>query len=389
MTQPSSSQGKPKPKKSTPTPSIRQQTPESTTIRHAPTKPSSTKPSSAKPTSPATKAASRSSSPPSSISKQTRQQPETALQRSQKQRQNQKRKPSKSSNRGLWLSVGGTVVAVAAIIVLFIFLGHNGSTTSGAYPTTPTDPTVIQEVTSVSPSVLASVGTGQNQIKPTKLNGASPLTGPSGKPEVFYYGAEFCPYCAAQRWAMIVALSRFGTFSHLSQIMSSSSDIYPNTNTFSFYKSTYTSPYLEFVPLEVESYSGTSLETPSSSQQQLVNQYNPGQSFPFLDIANQYTVIGASYNNPQILSNMSWQQIAAALSNSQSPIAQSILGSANYLTAAMCKATNQQPASVCTAAPIPTVMQSLGAAAGNSNIAGTPSLAPAAFFDSPAQRRNK
>ena len=37
------------------------------------------------------------------------------------------------------------------------------------------------------------------------------LTGPSGSPELFYYGAEYCPYCAAERWSVVIALSRFGT----------------------------------------------------------------------------------------------------------------------------------------------------------------------------------
>ena len=48
---------------------------------------------------------------------------------------------------------------------------------------------------------------------PTTITGA-PLTS-GGKPEMLYIGAEYCPYCAAERWAMIVALSRFGTFSGL------------------------------------------------------------------------------------------------------------------------------------------------------------------------------
>ena len=36
-----------------------------------------------------------------------------------------------------------------------------------------------------------------------------------GKPLVLYVGAEYCPYCAAERCAMVQALSRFGTFSNL------------------------------------------------------------------------------------------------------------------------------------------------------------------------------
>lgn len=314
------------------------------------------------------KAESRSSSSSSATPKrQTPLQPrEAALQRAKPQQP--KRKRRRHAHLGLWVSIGGTVGAVAAIVVIFILLGRNSANPGGAYPTMAMDPTVLKEMTTVDPSVLASVGTGQGQTKPTKLSGTAPLTGPNGKPEVLYYGAEYCPYCAAERWGLIVALSRFGTLNHLHQTTSSSTDIYPSTNTFSFYGSSYTSQYLDFVPLEVESYQGVSLETPTAAQQQLINQYNAGGSFPFIDIGNQYTIVGASYS-PQVLSNMSWQQIAAALSNAQSAVAQNILGTANYLTAAMCQATNQQPSSVCQAAPIPQVQQALNASTGNT---GTP-----------------
>ena len=33
---------------------------------------------------------------------------------------------------------------------------------------------------------------------------------PSGKCLVFFMGAEFCPFCAAERWAIVGALDRFG-----------------------------------------------------------------------------------------------------------------------------------------------------------------------------------
>jgi len=45
-----------------------------------------------------------------------------------------------------------------------------------------------------------------------------------------------------------------------------------------------------------------------------------------------------------------WAQIAAALRNPSSPIAQGVDGAANYITAAICKLTGNQPASACTAA---------------------------------------
>ncbi len=52
-----------------------------------------------------------------------------------------------------------------------------------------------------------------------------------GKPEVLYIGA-YCPFCAAERWAAIVALSRFGTFSVLRTVHSSSTDVDASTPAF-------------------------------------------------------------------------------------------------------------------------------------------------------------
>lgn len=149
--------------------------------------------------------------------------------------------------------------------------------------------------------------------------------------------------------------------------------MYPNTPTFSFYHSSYASQYVDFVPVEGQSYQGTALQQLTPDQQQLVNTYNPGGNIPFIDIGNRYTLSGASYD-PHVLSNQNAQSIASALSNPQSPIAQSILGTANYLTAAICEITNQQPAAVCTAAPIPQVEQALNSASGNNGTQGNPSL---------------
>ena len=60
-----------------------------------------------------------------------------------------------------------------------------------------------------------------------------------------------------------------------------------------------------------------------------------------------------------MLSGLDWQGVANALFAGQSPVAQAILGTANYLAAAICQVTNQQPTSVCQSAPIPQVEQAL------------------------------
>lgn len=53
----------------------------------------------------------------------------------------------------------------------------------------------------------------------TNIVGTSAKTAPSflvnGKPAVMYYGSITCIYCAENKWAMALALSRFGSFSNL------------------------------------------------------------------------------------------------------------------------------------------------------------------------------
>ena len=56
--------------------------------------------------------------------------------------------------------------------------------------------------------------------------------------------------------------------------------------------------------------------------------------------------------DPTVLQGKSWSQIAAAMHDPTSPVAQGVLGSANYITAAICKMTNNQPANVCTSPAI-------------------------------------
>jgi hypothetical protein len=156
---------------------------------------------------------------------------------------------------------------------------------------------------------------------------------------------------------MIVALSRFGTFSGLHTVHSATRDVFSNTPTFTFAGSHYTSPHLAFTPVEETTNvpSGPStyqpLQRPTAAEQALATKYDSGQSIPFIDFGNKYVEVGnmAGYG-PQNLSGENWNQIAAALSNPSSPIAKAVDGSANYTTAAICKLTNNQPASACTPA---------------------------------------
>jgi thiol-disulfide isomerase/thioredoxin len=289
----------------------------------------------------------------------------------------QKRRRYAASNRTPWGLIVGALLIILAVVGVIVYLSQQSGGSTGNVKPTPASANVLDAVTHVSPSVLSAVGTGGQQKLLTSIRSGSPppLIGPTGKPEIFYYGAEYCPYCAAERWAVVVALSQFGTFSKLNQTTSSSTDVYPSTPTFTFYQSAYTSQYIDFVSVESTTNQSdgnggyTTLQTPTADQTQLLTKYDgppylpsaSAGSIPFIDVANQMVMAGANYS-PQVLSNLSWDEIANDLSNPSSTVTKGIVGSANYLTAAICMTANQKPTSVCTAAPIPTIEQSLGTA---------------------------
>ena len=247
-----------------------------------------------------------------------------------------------------WVAPVATVGGVALLVVLFLAVRY--LTTPAPPPAPPTDTTaaVIATITSLPASEFDQVGLG------TAMNAVQPASGPAltsagGKAVVFYYGAEYCPYCAAERWALVIALSRFGTFTGLHTTTSSSTDVYANTPTFTFHGATYTSDFVDFQSVEASDREGHTLETLSSTQQQVVDHLDPAHGVPFIDVGNRYVLLTASYR-PDVLSGMDWQQIAHAAANADTAQAQSIVGSANLLTAAICASTSNQPAAVCTPA---------------------------------------
>lgn len=260
------------------------------------------------------------------------------------------------------LTIGGTVIGVALVVVLFVVYALNAAAGT-AENAKLASASLVQAVTNVSPQVSDAVNTGGLPNPYHALPGATALNGPSGKPEVLYIGAEYCPFCAADRWSLIVALSRFGTFSNLHTITSSGNDSYPNTPTFTFYGSTYQSQYVDFVPVETSTRDpNTPLQTPTSDQLNILTKYDAppyipstattsAGSIPFLDIGNQYVMVGSGYS-PQVLGGYTWDQIANALDNPGSPITKGIVGNANYITAAICKLTNNQPGSSCSSAAL-------------------------------------
>jgi hypothetical protein len=161
----------------------------------------------------------------------------------------------------------------------------------------------------------------------------------------------------------VVALSRFGAFGNLAVSHSASDDVFANTPTLTFHGVSYTSQYVSFQGVETATNTKGKdgrygqLDTLTAEQQKILDTvgkppYVPANevgSIPLLDIGNRYLITGASYD-PGVLAGKRFQQIADALKNPNDPIAQSVGGTANALTAAICKLTNGQPGDVCTSA---------------------------------------
>jgi len=252
------------------------------------------------------------------------------------------------------LIVTGSALAVIAIVVVLVVVKATGNGSNQKQLSTEVLPaSVTSQIASVPASTLNSVGIGQIlSYNPSPISSISNTALKSnGKPEMLYIGAEFCPYCAAERWAMAVALNRFGHFTtQLTGIHSSSTDTDPNTPTLTFYRAGYTSPYLVFTPVENETVNKTLLQTPTPAEQTLWNDYN-ANSYPFIDFGNKYVIKAPSYD-PATLKGLTWAQVAADLKNPSSTVAKNVDGAANLITAAICKMTGGQPGSVCSSSGV-------------------------------------
>jgi hypothetical protein len=214
---------------------------------------------------------------------------------------------------------------------------------------------VAGEVTNVPSGVLAAAaehalsGTRFGMAAPRIEQGLTPLTS-GGKPEVFYAGSEACPFCGVQRWGMIVALSQFGRFSNL-HLMQSVASKPARVRTFTFFGSSYRSPYISFVPVEVWSNVPkqpglTPLQTLTHPEALLVHRFDPAVETPFIDVGNRF-ITDSSTVTPRLIAHKSWTQLADALRDPSNVSTQAIAGEAEVMTAELCESTGGNPQSVC------------------------------------------
>ncbi len=260
------------------------------------------------------------------------------------------------------------VAATAVLLVVAVLVAVRLATPRAKPETSRTSSVpeaVLAAVTHVPVSTLEAAGVGTAAERaargirvPTRITPPIHLVA-AGKPVVLYTGAEYCPFCAAERWPMVVALSRFGTFTDLHLITSSSSDVYPDTPTFTFYGAHYTSRFVTFEPVEIANRADQPLERPTAEQVRLLDRFDPpsgsppGSPIPFLLIGGRCYQVGTGY--PDTLIHPTGElgpalpagDIAGSLTLPGSALGRAIDIEANLLVGAICAATGNHPGSVC------------------------------------------
>ena len=252
------------------------------------------------------------------------------------------------ARRRLWTPIA-SVAAVLAIVGGLVAVKLNSANPTPSE--SPAPASVVRQITTVPAAVLARASVGQAVTPLLAVRTAGPPLTISGKPAIVFVSEESCPFCAAERWPLAVALSHFGTWSGLGSTRSSATDVYPNTATLSFRAARYTSPDLTLRTTELTNDIGRPLQAQTPLDTRLMDAYDvppyvnsadQSGAVPFLDIANHDVLAGAQYD-PQVLAGLSAAQIASQLSNPHSPVAKAIDGSANVIIAAISQVLRHQP----------------------------------------------
>lgn len=247
-------------------------------------------------------------------------------------------KPSFWRGRGPLLA---SLALVAAIVVGFAWIGRSAP---AATATAADAAAVAATMTTIPAAAFDAVGGGS--VRQSLAKGGGQTLRIDGKPAILYVGADFCPFCASERWALVAALARFGTFGGLELERSSPTDVFPDTATFSFRGVSYRSDLLAFAPVETADRDGRPITHPSPVQQASMTAYNSRGSIPYLSLADRWYLVGAGVP-PDAMAGKDWRQIAREAADPSTVNGKAVLGHANQIAAALCVLTDGKPAAVC------------------------------------------
>ncbi|WP_353509538.1 DUF929 family protein [Intrasporangium sp.] len=238
------------------------------------------------------------------------------------------------------------VVVVIIAVAVGIVVANNNS--GGGGQPAASDTAFVPKLTSVPASAFDAAGapTEANAV-PQKVQGGEVLK-VDGKPRLIYVGAEFCPYCASERWAMVAALSRFGTFEGLKPTRSAVND--GNIPTVTFTDMKYTSDYVKFDAWETSDREHKPLQTLPADVEALFKKYNPQGGIPWT-FYGTHEMSGSGIPLEPLLAHTGdngWNEIVGQMQTGTGDVGKSINANANMISAQVCELTGGQPANVCT-----------------------------------------
>lgn len=219
---------------------------------------------------------------------------------------------------------------------------------------------------------------------------SAPLLLVNGKPSVTYLGAISCIYCGENRWAMALALSRFGGFEQLFKGYSALNDgdvptiywapAHYNATQAVQYGNFYTSNYINFLSIEYSSpiTAGFNMAPLSYFQQEAVAVGNPiyGNATKTIINLNNYngtpytiwgkfSVPGADASNfgdanstattTVPMASQTHEQILGSLAHPKTPFAWNEYAAADFYISLLC-ASMSSPAPVCSLPSISTMV---------------------------------
>ncbi len=256
-------------------------------------------------------------------------------------------------------SIGIIALVVVGVVVLVLARANAGDTIAekaAQHEARPAPASIAEDLDAVSLEAIAAADAAGESTNPVQPIPGGEIRMVDGKPEVLYFGGEFCPYCAGERWALAAALSKFGEFEDLSIIHSAESDV----PTLTFEGSSYTSDHITFTPIELkgntrQGNSWVDLDEATDAQLKLFEERGGG-SFPFIDFGGVSMQKGGSVDVSTLIGHTQTDIAATLAGATESDTDQtSYVGNINLVTGefirTICALTDNEPANVCQVFP--------------------------------------
>ncbi len=156
-------------------------------------------------------------------------------------------------------------------------------------------------------TATAQIGNGWTflpTVQPLIVNGRAYMT---------FIGAEFCEYCAVERFAVFSALSNFGNWTYYGKTVTTNTlPVYNTTNATEpqndalFFKAAegdwtinflnphlqYSSSFVDFSSVEVLNNAYNPLQQMNALQSSYTNKYDPAGAVPFIVIGGNFYIVG-------------------------------------------------------------------------------------------------